>query len=225
MTDSIRLTRESLGRILKLIPVSRDRFNNASFREVFLDDLSQQVVLIDRLTESLEKYIVSKEWDEGTGKINLLVKEILKNHQMEFTGKHIQVHLSLQEDIPNVTLPDEHLKHVIKVVLQYATSSPSRDDHVKITMKHVEVQEGTVEVESRNRTGYIELDVDFSGYPWQIDPSEDDFGMTLSNKEKVLKLELSFAKNIVEIHGGQLRLLHRSSDSTTTINLRLPIRK
>jgi hypothetical protein len=92
-------------------------------------------------------------------------------------------------------------------------------------MKHVEAQEDTIDVEDRNRPGCIELDVDFSGYPWQIDSSEDDFGMTLSNKEKVLKLELSFAKNIVQIYGGQLRLLHRTSDSTTTINLRLPIRK
>lgn len=225
MTDSIRLTRESLGRILEMIPLSRDRFSDECSRDLFLDDLSVQVGLMDRLTESLEKYITSKAWDEGTGKINLFIKEILRDHQTEYASKKIQVHLFLRKDTPNATLPDEQLRYVIKVFLQYAMSSMSKNDHLEIATKNVAVQEGNIDAEDRSKTEYIELNMTFSGGSKQIEPCEDDSGMVFSKKEKVLNLDLSFAKNIVEIRGGQLMFLHPANDSTTTITLRLPIRK
>lgn len=160
--------------------------------------------------------------------VNLLVEELLEKNKASLGEKGARLFKRLQEDLPEITVPEEQLKYILDFVLQYAILSMPLGGNMALLTKSVifqgEIARGQAFFEKYG--GYIEISVIFSGDSEPAGSWLAPLGRTSTpQKGEPLELMLRLVKGLVLRHWGKMDFETDGRNRRTTLSLKFPIER
>jgi hypothetical protein len=160
--------------------------------------------------------------------VNALIEEVLEKNKASWGRKGARLFKRLEENLPEIIVPDEQLKYILDFILQYAILSTPPGGNIALLTKSF-VFQGEIpgpQVFFEKYGGYIEISVAFSGDREPAGPWPAVLGQLLtSQKGEPLELMLRLVKGMVLRNWGKMNLEKNEKNRRTTFSLRFPIER
>jgi hypothetical protein len=202
---------------------SRNRFSDEAFGDFFqrrvAGEIDEAALLMDCFIRVARTLTPVPKSDT----IHLFLNEILKRDYGILEGKQIHLSREFEEDLPETTLPDRHLRFVLDSILQYAFAAiPSRGG-MRIVTKSSPAEKGpendlnpAASVSKR-----LEIRVTLSGQETGIDEAGRTLRTPLFKTEGFTPLELRLAGQMVRGNHGVMGFKADEKTGETSILLSL----
>jgi hypothetical protein len=160
--------------------------------------------------------------------VNDLVEEVLKKNKASLEKNGARLFKRLEENLPEIIVPDEQLKYILDFVLQYAIlSMPPGGNIALLTTSFIfkgEIPGPQVFFEKYG--GYIEISVVFSGDRELAGSWPAVLGqISTSQKGEPLEPMLRLVKGMVLRNWGKMNLEKDEKNGRTTLSLKFPIER
>lgn len=227
-TGWIPYTRRALDSIKKLTLLSQDRFTDKEFGKFLYRRIADDVDKTDLLLNSLINYFRVITPIEKTNTVNTLIEEALKRNQGQLEEKGVKLFKKLEEDLPEIVVPDEQLKYILNSVLGYLLTSTLPNGTIELLTKSFIFQRDAGEAYTwfEEYGGYIEILVAFVGDKKRAEESEATSGPIPSpHKDEVLELMLQLARKMVLKNRGIMKFETDEKRDKKIISLGFPIER
>ena len=222
--ELIKRTKGILDTIRKLTELSRGKFSDREFEEFFHKAITKDIEKHHLLIDTFLKYIESTTPIAKRDTVNKLIEEGIKKHQVRLEEKKIAILRKLEQDLPETTLPDEHLRFIFDSLLQHAMALMGFGGYIEFLSKSV-VLPGTGNEDKEFLKGhgkYIEIVMVLNKLMEQPAKGLE----TRSPKEEVLSdLVYRLVDRIVRRNEGTIRFEVDGSESKNAILLRFPVER
>ncbi len=163
-----------------------------------------------------------------TNTVNALIEDVVKKNKASLGKKGARLFKRLEENLPEIIVPDEQLKYILDFILQYAIlSTPPSGNITLLTTSFIfqgEIPGPHVFFEKYG--GYIEVSVAFSG---DREPAGSWLAVSgqLSTSQKGEPLEpmLRLVKGMVLRNWGKMNLEKDEKNRRTTLSLKFPMER
>lgn len=182
---------------------------NPSFRAT-AEEVIHETERIDNWIRELLAYSKPPSGTPAPIRINDLIRSTLDSLDREMKKRNVKPKLALEPSSPSVNADDALLRHVLISLIANALDAMPAGGELTVTSK-IEKRAGRVEILIRD-TG--------SGIPKE--QMSKVFKPFYTTKPKGMGVGLSIAKQIIERHGGTLRL-DSEKGLGTTVSLHIPI--
>jgi hypothetical protein len=206
---------------------SRNRFSDEAFGDFFqrrvAGEIDEAALLMDCFIRVARTLTPVPKSDT----IHLFLNEILKGDHGILEEKQIHLSKEFEEDLPETTLPDRHLRFVLDSILQYAfTAIPSRSG-VRIVTKSSLAEKGPENDPNPAASGgkRLEIRVTLSGQGTRIDETGRTLRTSPFKTERFTPLELRLAEQMVRRNHGVMEFKADEETGETSILLRLPVER
>jgi signal transduction histidine kinase len=154
-----------LDSIQKLTQISQDRFSDREFGKLFNRMVSEDIHQTDLLLDGLLNYFQVTTPIKKTDTVNTLIEEALKKNQIQLKEKGVKLFKKLEKDLPEIIVPDEHLKYILNSVLQYVIASTPANGNIEFLTKFLISRNGGGKEQAsfEEHGGYIEILIVFAG--------------------------------------------------------------
>jgi hypothetical protein len=160
--------------------------------------------------------------------VNALVEDVLEKNKAPLGKKGARLFKKLEEDLPEIIVPDEQLKYILDFILQYAILSMPAGGNIALLTTSFIFQEEIPgpQVLFEKYGGYIEISVVFSGDPepagsW---PAVWD-QVSTSRKGEPLEPMLRLVKGMVLRNWGKMNFETDEKSRRTTLSLKFPMER
>lgn len=152
--------------------------------------------------------------------VHTLIEAILGRHRDPLEEKKIEVFKHFGKDLPEVTVPDEHLRYIFDTLLQYAIASLPPHGRIEFLTRSLHSQTlahpGRVLLK-QNGMG-VEVSVAFTGLKKPRAPFE-----TSLRREGIMPgLELRLIEDVVKRNHGAMKFTEEAEKARTYISMRFP---
>jgi hypothetical protein len=160
--------------------------------------------------------------------VNALIEEVLEKNKVSLGKRGARLFKKLEENLPEIVLPDEQLKYILDFVLQYAIlSMPLGGNIALLTTSFIfrgEISGPQVFFEKYG--GYVEISIVFSGNRELAGSWPGVLGeISTSGKGEPLKLMLRLVKGMVLRNWGKMNFERDEKNGRTTLSLKFPIER
>ena len=218
--ELIHQTRSTLGSIKKFTGLSRGKFDEKEFGEIFYRMITRDIEKNDLMLEVFLNYIKATTPIRKKGTVNTLIKEVLRKHYVRLEEKKIKIFRNFEEDLPETIIPGEQMRFILESVLQYAVAMMPLDGSLELSTKSVVLQKEMAEDQAsfRKNGNFIEVLMAF------IYSKEAKEKKTFQ-KEVVPNLMLRLVDDIVERNQGMIKFKLDETKGKMSISLISPIER
>jgi len=218
--ELIHQTKSTLDSIKKFTQLSRGKFSDKEFGEVFYRRITKDIEKNDLMLNGFLNYIKATTPIRKKGTVNTLIEEVLRKHQVRLEEKKIKIFRNFERDLPEAIIPDEQLRFILESVLQYAMAMMPLDGRVEFSTKSVVLQKEMGEDQAffKKNGNFIEVLVAFT---YSKEPKEQ----ATSQKEVVPDLMLRLVDDIVERNQGMIKFELNETKGKRFISLKFPVER
>jgi len=215
----VRHTKGTLDSIRHLTELSRAKFSDEEFGELFYQSVIQDIGKTNLLLEIFLQYLMVSKPLKKKGTIHRLIEEVLEKYRVKLGEKGIKLSKTFEMDLPETVVPDELLKYIMNSILQYGVNSVvPHGDMGFVTRSIILKGEENVDQVMLSEDGrYIEIKVFFTGYKRS---NERLGGNAVFHQEEPLDLILKLVKEVVRKNRGFMKFETDEKKGETLISIR-----
>jgi len=190
--------------------------------------VSEDIHQTDLLLDGLLNYFQVTTLIKKNNTVHTLIEEALKKNQDQLKEKGVKLFKKLEKDLPEIIVPDEHLKYILNSVLQYAIASTPAFGTIELLTKFPILKKGAREEQAcfEEHGGYIEIVIAFAGDRESVGDSETVLGpIPTIQKDGALELMLRLVKEMVLKNRGIMKFEGDGKKAKTMIFLIFPIER
>ncbi len=228
MIGWVAYTKRTLDSIKKFALLSRDRFIDWEFGEVFYQRVAKDVEKADLLLDNFLEYFRVITPIEKTGTVNTLIEETLSENQAQLEEKGVKLFKKLQKDLPEIVVPDQSLKYILSIVLRYVIASTLPNGTVELLTKSIAVRRGEKQTYGwfQEYTGYVGILVGFANDKEPKEKPKVGSGRTpFFQEDESLEFMLRLAKEAVRKSRGMMKFKVDEKRRKKMILLEFPIER
>ncbi|HVP78756.1 MAG TPA: hypothetical protein VMV04_12765 [Thermodesulfobacteriota bacterium] len=217
-----------LDSIKSLAEFSQDRFSDKEIGQFLYRMTTQEIARTDFFLTSLLNYFQVTASIKRANTVNALIEEVLKKSKVQLENKDVHLFKKLEENLPEIIVPDDPLKYILNFVLQYVVLSTPRGGNIEVrTTSFVFQTEGAgTQALFERYGGYVEISVIFPDMRETTkQPKAAQAHVPTSPKGEVLDLMLRLVKGVVLKHWGKMEFEKDAGDGKTVISLRFPLER
>jgi hypothetical protein len=218
--ELIHQTKSTLDSIKKITQLSRGKFSDKEFGEVFYRRITKDIEKNDLMLNGFLNYIKATTPIRKKGTVNTLIEEVLRKHQVRLEEKKTKIFRNFERDLPEAIIPDEQLRFILESVLQYAMAMMPLDGSLEFSTKSVVLQKEMREDQAffKKNGNFIEVLVAFT-YSKELEEH------ATSQKKLVPDLMLRLVDDIVERNQGMIKFELNETKGKRFISLKSPIER
>jgi hypothetical protein len=218
--ELIHHTKSTLDSIKKFTQLSRGKFSDKEFGELFYQMITKDIEKNDLLLNSFLNYIKATTPIRKKGTVHNLIEEVLKKHQVRLEENKTKILKDLEKDLPETIVPDEQFRFILDSILQYAMASIPPDGSIEFLTKSFVLQKETREDQAffKKNGKYIEILVVL---PYYKEPKEQP----VPQKEVVPDLILRLVHDMVERNEGMIKFELDETKAKKFISLKFPVER
>ncbi len=221
-------TKRALDSVKKFALLSRDRFIDKEFGEVFYQRIAEEIGEADLLLDNLLDYFRVTTPVEKAGTVNSLIEETLRENQAQLEEKGLKLFKKLEENLPEIIIPDEQLKYILDSVLRYVITSTLPNGAIELLTKSFISQRSEKEAYTgfREEAGSVKILVAFADHKKAEEKSEVTSGRIPSpQKNETLELMLRLAQRVVLKNRGMMKFKADEKRRKKMIFLEFPVER
>jgi hypothetical protein len=120
LIDLIQGTKSMLRDMRELSRLTREKFIDKEFEEFFQTQMSNLIEPVDLLLDGYLNYVRLTSAVAKKDTVNTLIDKALEKHRHKFEERKITVFKSLEKDLPETVVPDEHMAFILDYIVRYA---------------------------------------------------------------------------------------------------------
>lgn len=227
LIELIQRVEHSMESIRNFTQLSRGKFSDRAFGDHFQRIINEETEKVNLALGCVRNYIKVNQSIKKSNTVHTLIEEVIKKHQIQISGKKIRVLKKFEEDLPETSVPDEHLRYILDSILKYAIGLMPLNGGVGfITRSFIHQREsGETGLSSINEGKYVEVSVLFDGYRKGAAPSGTLLQPEPPGKKEALDLEMRLIDEMVGKNKGMLEFGIDARKGRTLISLRFPIER
>jgi hypothetical protein len=188
----------------------------------------QDIDRTDLLLSGFLNYLRATRPLKKVNTVNAFIEEALEKNKASLGKKGARLFKRLQEDLPEIIVPDEQLKYILDFIVQYAILSMPAGGNIALLTTSVIFQGEIAGAEAffEKYGGYIEISVVFSGDrepagSWEAALER----IPTRQKSEPLELALRLVKGMVLRNWGKMNLKTDEKNRRTTLSLKFPLER
>ena len=190
--------------------------------------ITQDIDKTDLLLSGFLTYVRVTTPMKRVNTVNAVVEEVLEKNKVSLGKKGARLFKKLEEDLPEIIVPDDQLKYILDFVLQYAILSMPPGGHIALLTTSAMFQGEIPGVQAffEKYGGYIEISVVFSGDREPAGLGSDELGrISTPQRGEPLELMLRLVKGMVLRNWGKMNFETDEKSRRTTLSLKFPIER
>ena len=211
-----------LDSVKSLTQFSQDRFSDRELGRFIHQRMTQELGTADLLLSGLLNYFRVTTPIRKVNTVNALIEEVLKKNKAQLEEKKAQLFKRVEENLPEIIVPDEQLRYILDFVLQYIILStpPNGTIDFLATSFIFLPNTGGTQVFFDRYGGYIEISVAFSS-----DPAAAWGRIPATQKDEALEFMLRLVKGMVLKNWGKMNFETDKKKGKTILSLRFPLER
>jgi hypothetical protein len=217
-----------LDSVKSLTQFSQDRFSDRELGRFIHQRMTQEIGRTDLLLSGLLNYFQATTPIKKVNTVNALIEEVLKKNKAQLEEKRAQLFKEVEENLPEIIVPDEQLRYILDFVLQYIILStpPNGTIDFLATSFIFLPNTGGTEVFFDRYGGYIEISVAFSGDREPVGHPAAAWGrIPAPQKNEALEFMLRLVKGMVLKNWGKMNFETDREKGKTILSLRFPLER
>jgi hypothetical protein len=211
-----------LDSIKSLTQFPQYRFSDKELDRLLYVTVTRDIYRTDLLLSGLLNYFQVTRPIKKVNTVNALVEEVLKKNKAQLEEKKARLFKKLEENLPEIIVPDEPLKYILDFVFQYAVLSTPPNGTIEFLTRSFTFQRETGEAQPffERYGGSIEISVVFSG-----EPAAELGQIPTTQKDEVLEFMLRLVKGMVLKNWGKMNFETDEKKGKTILSLRFPLER
>jgi hypothetical protein len=157
----------NLGVIQTLTDLSQGKFKDLEFEKNFIETVNAYIHGTKSGLDCFSDYLKIKSPIRKKNTVHAILEEILDGNEKEFRDRKIQiVKKQFEKDLPETSIPYDHLKYILNWVVQYIRSSISSNGNIGFLTRSLGFKEVKEESQSFPKPDrkYIEIIIFFMAH-------------------------------------------------------------
>jgi len=206
---------------------SRDKFSDQEFGHFYHQRVAKEIDKAALLMDSFIRYTRAATPVLKTGTLHRLIEEALKKKKGQLEEKRIRLSLEFENDLPETTLPDEHLKFILDSALDYATASILSGGRLGLTTKVFSLLGGLerVPIFPLRDGKCIEILLTLSDHKTVEERVREEPGIPSLQGEELRGLELRLVEQVVRRNRGRMEFKFNGKKGIASISFKLPVER
>ena len=218
--EMVRQTKSTLESTKNFVQLSKGKFEDKEFGGFFYRVVTEDIEKTDCVLTHFLDYIKVSTPIRKMNTVHTLVEELLERHRVQLEEKKIEVFKHFGNDLPEVTVPDEHLRYILDAILHYAMASLPLHGSIEFLTKPIISQKLACQdqILSKQNVKHVEISVAFTGFKKPGARLE-----TPPSREGIMPdLELRLVEDVVKRNHGAIELMEESEKTKTYISMKFP---
>ncbi len=190
--------------------------------------MTQDIDNADLLLTGLLNYFQVAAPIKKANALHALIEDVLEKNRAQLEEKGAQLFKRLEENLPEIIVPDEQLKYILNFVLQYVILSTPPSGNIEfLTNSFIFSKDagGTYAFFERYG-GYIEISIVFSGDREPMERLGAVWGRSPTlQKDKALEFILGLVKGMVLKNWGKMNVGTDEKKKRTILSLKFPMER
>ena len=216
-------TKDTLESVRKVVQLSRGRFRDKEFGDFFYRVVTEDLGKADAVLTNFLDYIKVLTPVRKVNTVHILSEELLEKYKVRCEEKKVEVFKNFDNDLPEVAVPDEHLRYILDTILQYTVASVSPNGRFRFLVKILgpEWAAGEDEFFLKRNGKQVEISVAFTGFKKPMAGS----GGPTPRKGIVSDLGLRLANDMIKRNNGMMKFGVDVEKSKTFISVKFPVER
>jgi signal transduction histidine kinase len=218
--EMLHQTKSTLDSVKNFVQLTRGEFRDREFGDFFCRAVTKDIEKTDRVFAHFLDYIEVSSPVSKRGTVHTLIEESLDRHQTDFKKKKIEVSKCFEDDLPEVTVPDESLQYIFETLVQYATVFLPFYGRIEFLTQLLPSPTLPFpdEVFPEKDGKCVEVSVSFAG----IKTSEARLEASIRLGETLPDLELRLVEDVVKRNHGTVKWTEEAQKDRTCISMAFP---
>ena len=217
-----------LDSIKSLTQFSQDRFSDKELGQFLYQTMTRDITKTDLLLSGLLNYFQVTTPIKKVNTVNAFIEKVLKKNKAQLEEKRARLFKKLEENLPEIIVPDEQLKYILNFVLQYVILSTPPNGNIEFLTRSFIFQRESGEAQAffERYGGYIEISVAFSGDREPVGQPAAALGQIPTiQKDEALEFMLRLVKGMVLKNWGKMNFETDKKKGETILSLRFPLER
>ncbi len=227
IVELIQRIENSIESIRKLTQLSRGKFSDKVFGDHFQQIINGEVGKIDFLLDNVLNYIKINLTVNKKNTVHNIIEEMLQKYQSQLEGRKARVFKEFEKDLPEIVVPDDHIKYILNSLLQYSIILMPVNGSIGFATRSFTLQREAVgdKPSPEREMRYIEISTLFSGYKRPMEQFDTVLQTPVLQKEGMLDFELKLVAEMVRKNQGTMIFGPDEKKNRTSISLRFPVER
>jgi hypothetical protein len=214
-------TKRTLDSIRNLTELSQAKFSDKAFGQPLYRSVTKDIEEANLLLESFLRYLSVNTPLRKRNTVHKLIEEVLEKYQIQLEERQINLSKTFEKDLPETIVPDEPLRYILDVILQYGVSLVTPNGYMEfLTQSFILQGEGEAgQVALRKNERYIEIKVFVTGSKKLGKQFEE---RSVFQKGEPLDLLLRLVKEVVRENRGIMKFEIDEKKGMIFISIRFP---
>ena len=219
--------KHTLSSIKTFTHLSREKLNDAEFREYFYRIMNEDIEEIDSVINSLLSYIKINSPIVKSNTVHIVLDEILKKNESLLNSRKVKIIKKFEKELPETIVHEAQLRYIFNCILEFAMPFTLPNGSIGFMTKVTDIpKEAEENKDLPQRDGrYVEIVIVFTGYKKQGEQGDPTFGTQPTQKEEKMDLKLLLVKEIVHKNHGIMKFEVNEKKPRTQISLIFPIER
>ena len=214
----------NLGVIQALAELSRGKFKDLEFENNFIETVNEYIHGTNSGLHCFFDYLKIRSPVRKKNTVHAILDEILDGNEKKFRDRKIQmVKKQFEKDLPETSVPYDHLRYILNWVVQYASSSISSNVNIGFLTRSLDFKE--VKDDSRSfpkqDRKYIEIIIFFMAREEVNETPEIKLGAKGLVRENDFIIPL--VEEIIRMNRGIIKVRADNNKQWKQISLILPV--
>ena len=218
--EVVRQTKGTLESIKNFVQLSQGKFREKEFGDFFYQAVTEDIEKTDWALTHFLDYIKVSSPVRKKNTVHTLIEELLKRHRVQLEEKKIEVFKHFGNDLPEVTVPDEHLRYIFDTLLRYAMASLPLHGSIEFLTRplHSQTLAHPDQILSKQNGKDVEISVAFTGFK----KPRAQLETSLCREGIMPGLELRLVGDVVKRNHGTMKLMEEAEMARTHIFMKFP---
>jgi len=222
----IPYVKSRLESIQKLTQLSRDRLSDKELAKFLHRRITEHIWESGLLLDNLLNYFQVTAPVKKKDTVNILIGEVLKKNQAQLKEKEVKLFKKLEKDLPEIIIPEEPLRFVLKSIFQYGLTSMPAHETLGLSTRSFFLQEPPPEEALFGKGGqYVEITLFFTGCKKPVEPLKEGTESKALQKEDPLDLLLKMVNEMARRNRGVMKLQGDENEAKLSISLGFPVER
>jgi signal transduction histidine kinase len=219
----VNRTKDTLESVKKFVQLSRGRFRDKEFGDFFYRVVTEDIEKTDAVLTNIADYVKLGTPIRKMNTVHTFIEELLKKYKLQFEEKKIEVFKDFENDLPEVTVPDEHLRYILDNILQYTIASISPNSRIELLTQSLDLRSAAENDQTFPKPNgkYVEISVVFTGFEKPMGGVETPS----SQKEIESDLELRLVDDLIKKNNGMMDFGADVNGVKTFISVKFPVER
>ena len=207
------------------LELSYGKFKDVEFGNNFIKTVNEYIHGTSSGLDCFYDYLRIKSPIRRENILHAVLEEILDANEEKFKDKKIQiVKKQCEKDLPETSIREDHLRYILKWVVQYAISSVSSNGNIGLFTRSFDFREVKDDSQSflKKDKKYIEVIIFFTTHEKVNGPPGTELGNQALMRENQNSFILPLVEEIISANGGTIRLKADPEKHYAQILLKLP---